>query len=592
MRKIVLFAAVAVALTATSPASSGVASEVTDASPQSTFPRNKQNEPAVAMDASRPKILAAGSNDEIDNAPCGTVEATPDAPCPFTSGVGGSGIYFSFNQGRHWIQPTYKGLTARNGKLHVGAIGTLPRYFEEGLVSDGDAALAFGPRPNRQGRFSWSNGSRLYYANLTSNLPTEGQHRGDSEEPPGEPGGGNGERSGGIRGDAFKGFEAIAVSRIDNVTASRIKNQNNWKRPVIASKQTDDTFSDKEQIWADNAASSPHFGNVYVCYVAFLTDTAPLMVATSRDGGATWANKQIHPGEITGEHFGVSGCTVRTTSDGIVHVFYEEFQDPAAVGFPPQATHFIVSSGDGGRTWTSPRAIQVLVDNCFYVDPVLFRCVMDGVAGARDDLGSAPNVTIANGAPTGENATNLIVNNWIDSNDGLNKEKSRLSWSVDGGGSWSAPVVASAASDRGYYTAPALSPNGDRLYVTYNGFLKPFQYNTSKSRPLNGVVRRASVGVAGLSGWSTLYRSPPGDARASSQNDLQGEFLGDYVYTAASNDYAVGVWNDVRNGRHCSAIDRWRLLLRLGPALPTPQPQDVCPAKFGNTDIFSFTTAK
>src|SRR5215217_464177 len=143
--------AVVVLLAAASPAPAGAATEarVTVVSPLMPFPQNKQNEPAVAIDASRPTILAAGSNDEIDLAPCGTTSfATAESPCPFTPGVGVSGIYFSFNNGATWVQPTYTGWTARNGTPHVGPIGTLPWYYESGLVSDGDPAVAFGPIPH------------------------------------------------------------------------------------------------------------------------------------------------------------------------------------------------------------------------------------------------------------------------------------------------------------------------------------------------------------------------------------------------------------------------------------------------------------
>jgi hypothetical protein len=89
---------------AASTAIAATSTEVTVGSPHRPFPRNKQNEPAVAIDVSRPDIVAAGSNDEIDLAPCGTtIFATEEAPCPFTPGVGVSGVHFSFNGGKTWV---------------------------------------------------------------------------------------------------------------------------------------------------------------------------------------------------------------------------------------------------------------------------------------------------------------------------------------------------------------------------------------------------------------------------------------------------------------------------------------------------------
>jgi hypothetical protein len=557
--------------------------EVTVGSPSTPFSQNKQNEPAIAMDANHENVLAAGANDNIDMEAC---NAGDDTTCPFTPNVGGSGIYFSFDRGLTWTQPTYTGLTARDCLgvpgpddpdcvAHQGPIGTLPRYDEVNLVSDGDPALAFGPRPGPNG-FSWANGSRLYYANLTSNVSAD----------LGEPG--------------FKGVEAIAVSRTDNVQAAAAGDESAWRLPVIVSRQSSATFADKEQIWADNAASSPFFGNVYVCWQNFVGVSGPLVVATSRNGGDTWAQKQVSAAtNVSPKKWGQSGCTIRTDSHGVVYVFYEQFQSPFRF-LPPQGTHFLVKSFDGGVSWTRPMALYRIVDPCFALsnDGSTLRCVEDGVAGARNDLSASPSVSIANGAPTGAGATNEIVNSWADGRDGLNHEHVLVSYSTQGGnsGTWSTPTAIETAGDRGYYAAPAISPTGGDVWVVYNAFTTPYRNDTTSPRGLVGVVKHASIPTSGptagvVGPFSQVNRGATGDPRGSSQNNLVMEFLGDYVYAVAGNSYAAAVWNDVRDAADCPAIDAYRASFQAGGSVPAPAPQLACPANFGNSDIFGWTSA-
>ncbi len=72
------------------------------------------------------------------------------------------------------------------------------------------------------------------------------------------------------------------------------------------------------------------------------------------------------------------------------------------------------TSTDGGATWSKPQTLFAITDVCEFVDPLSQRCIMDGQTGARMDLGAIPSVDIANGAPTGAGATNLIVDAWSD----------------------------------------------------------------------------------------------------------------------------------------------------------------------------------
>jgi hypothetical protein len=142
--------------------------------------------------------------------------------------------------------------------------------------------------------------------------------------------------------------------------------------------------------------------------------------------------------------------------------------------------------------------------------------------------------------------------------------------------------------------AGARNDLGQDVYVVYNAFTTPFQDTTFTPRKLVGVVKHADV-VGGVPGaFTELHRGVEGDPRGSSQNNLVGEFLGDYVYAIARNDYAAAVWNEARNEADCPAIDAWRMSLRTADEsddVPTPAPQVDCAPTFGNSDIYGWSGA-
>ena len=270
-------------------------------SPSGPFSANKQNEPAVAVDQAHPNVLAAGSNDNIDMESC---NAGSDTDLPLHRGRRRLRHLLLIRLGRKLDpadvhgpeRPRVHGCRRRS-RSGLRAAGRTHRHIAE-LLRERPGVRR---RPGRgvragarTGGFSYANGSRLYYANLASALPGHAP---------------------------FKGFEAIAVSHTDDVAAAAAGDGSAWSDPVIASKQNSALFSDKEQVWADNAASSSFFGNVYVCYAGFrgsgpvvrspCSSSRPGMVATAGSRSRS-RRRQITP--ISKNGFGRSGCTIRTDS--------------------------------------------------------------------------------------------------------------------------------------------------------------------------------------------------------------------------------------------------------------------------------------
>ena len=119
----------------------------------------------------------------------------------------------------------------------------------------------------------------------------------------------------------------------------------------------------------------------------------------------------------------------------------------------------------------------------------------------------------------------------------------------------------------------------------YNAFRTPYRANTTDPRGLVGVVLHADVSHRRPGAFTELDRSATGDPRAASLNDLSAEFIGDYVYAAATDKGVVGVWNDTSNGADCPAVDAYRASLYTSTPLTPPDVTSSCPATFGNSDI-------
>jgi hypothetical protein len=213
----------------------------------------------------------------------------------------------------------------------------------------------------------------------------------------------------------------------------------------------------------------------------------------------------------------------------------------------------------------------------------------DGIAGAR--TGSFPSLDIANGTPLGVGAPDTLAVGWSDGSAGLNHEQALVQLSDDQGETWSGPTAVEESGDRPDFAFLGISPDGEDVYVVYDGFLDRFRDNTTAPRRFQGVLRHGDVTGTALSNVSTLDRGAIGDGRASSANALIDEFIGDYNTVAATNGGAIAVFNDARNALVCPAINAFRQAIVDGTAGAAPAPGTDCPDTFGNTDIFSSAAA-
>ena len=224
--------------------------------------------------------------------------------------------------------------------------------------------------------------------------------------------------------------------------------------PVVVSKQSNTTFSDKSQVWADNAAVQ-----------SLLRQRVHLLGEVPGPG----EKRQHRPGCAPGGRLPRRRHHMDAAPD-----LGRRQQRPAQ---PPRRLHHphrqpgqrlrlrhrirsvrrrAVLRADVGvpqrrRDLVGPDAGRRPRPSAGDLRHVQGSPTIDGIAGARSDLAPAPSVDIANGAPTGTGATNHMVMSFVSSQATADENPSRLLRGVQR--SWR--QLDSSPADRG--------PGGPRL---------------------------------------------------------------------------------------------------------------------------------
>jgi hypothetical protein len=516
-RELRLMVMATVAVIAALVASGASATTVSEhlVSPAAThFPQNKQNESTVAVDPVNPSIAAVGANDEIQEPNC-TPATGGSSSCPFSATVDTMGVYLTTNGGSSWTQQILDAFPATQFR------------------TDGDPALAWGPKPGGAG-FSFTGGARLYAATLLGS-PQFGP-----------------------------AAEEIGLFYSDNLGAS-------WTGPiVISSRGNPVNFNDKIAIAADANPHSPNFGNLYVSWTLFTGNPTlnfgegfafspePIAFSRSTDGGNTFSSpEQLTDAANNNAVGGRQGSTPEVAPNGDVYVFWDGSSDrqSAVVG---------ARSTDGGRSFGKQFTVSLKSDNPSPLPGASFR----DNSFPSADISSAGKVYVV----------------WTNYSGGHGVVK--LATSTSNGASWTTTTAADVSSRSAFY--PAVAVNGSNVFIGFNA-LDDVSAGTA---PGAGVVFYDAYYVlssnSGASfGGPVKISATHSDPDAASTNGLTAQFLGDYNGAAVGSDGTFWfTWTDTRNGATCPAVDAWRAS---GFTITKPNIYDSCPAGFGNSDIYVAT---
>ena len=270
------------------------------------------------------------------------------------------------------------------------------------------------------------------------------------------------------------------------------------------------------------------------------------------------------------------GSSVRTDGHGKVYVAWEDGSNQV----------YAVST-NGGVSYTLPRAIGRVAD---LIDPI-------PGSNFRNDsflsLASDPRA----------NSTTLYAA-WVNRTVTDGSAAQVVVYKTTGAG-WSqvATPYTGSVADTGVPFFQGLDVAGDgRVDLAWQAMtaIDPTIFGTGNAS-IDSYYASSPAGGTAFSA-PTPVTTASSDPAASSQNNLQRQFWGDYNTLVSKGGTAWFIYTDSRHGVGCPAVDAYQKFLvdsgavitederaadRAGPAQgDKPAPPTDCPPQFGNTDAF------
>jgi hypothetical protein len=486
------------------------------------FSQNKQNEPAITRDPLT-GVLIAGANDELEQPLCPGTTTPLASPCPFAPGIPTSAYYRSTDNGKTW----------------TGAF--LPGFDTIGRLSGGDPSLDYGPQLCANGTFSFSCGVTIYYGSLADPFPEFGG-------------------------------EQITVSRSYDDGKS-------WTNPVAAtSTDNKSNFDDHDWVAVDHFSGSPHFGRVYLNWAVFCNTCSgngnvKLYVAHSDDEGRTWSQAvQVSAANNNAAQGFRETGQMAVSSNGTVEAFWTENADSTTLS----SLQVVATSTDGGQTFTTPITIAQVTDYPLTGTPFDVVDLFNRVPGMSARVDCYPH-------PAADPSSTRVYVVWCDFGSGQGVVKGAVS--LDGINWAQLGTIASVSGRNAFFPEASVAPTGT-VSLTFDALTQPPANNPWQTgvqvydnyfadSPVGGTAFGAPIRV------STAFSNPDG----SSYNNLQEQFIGDYIDIVAGPTNAYVVWTDARNATPCLAVDNYRNAVYAGSKTAVaPNPDSACATSFGNTD--------